>query len=132
MDKQIVYRSPKQCIEGYVAYIVKYSDGSRSTVLEHREIMEQFLGRSLTATEIVHHIDEDKQNNERSNLEVQTRVKHGLHHHPEVRVQLTCLCCGKQFSRNASTEKWNRLRGKRGPFCGHVCAGRASHDHLPG
>ena len=32
-------------------------------VLEHRNIMEQFLGRKLTINEIVHHINGDKHDN---------------------------------------------------------------------
>ena len=33
-------------------------------VREHRLIMQQHLGRPLLSNEIVHHIDENKQNNE--------------------------------------------------------------------
>lgn len=36
----------------------------------HRIIAEQYLGRPLTADEVIHHIDEDKHNNDPSNLAV--------------------------------------------------------------
>lgn len=39
-----------------------------NSVLEHRDIMEKSLGRRLTSEEVVHHIDEDKLNNDLSNL----------------------------------------------------------------
>lgn len=37
-------------------------------VLAHRVIAEQYLGRYLTASEVVHHIDNDKTNNDLDNL----------------------------------------------------------------
>lgn len=58
-------------------------------VLEHRYVMEQFLGRKLTTDETVHHKDENKAHNNISNLEVKTRSKHQSDHrthHPPCRV----------------------------------------------
>ncbi|MDP4117648.1 MAG: HNH endonuclease [Bacillota bacterium] len=46
----------------------------------HRLVMEEKLGRPLTSSEIVHHGDEDKQNNDPENLELTTRSKHARHH----------------------------------------------------
>lgn len=37
-------------------------------VLEHRLVMEQLIGRYLEPHEVVHHVDENKQNNDPSNL----------------------------------------------------------------
>jgi hypothetical protein len=37
-------------------------------VLAHRVIAEQYLGRYLTASEVIHHIDNDKTNNDLDNL----------------------------------------------------------------
>lgn len=49
--------------------------------LEHRYVMEQELGRSLDAEEVVHHIDGDKQNNTRENLQLFDSLSaHRLHH----------------------------------------------------
>lgn len=45
-------------------------------VLEHRDIMENYLGRKLLPTEDVHHIDGNKQNNELNNLLL---IDHNLH-----------------------------------------------------
>lgn len=42
----------------------------------HRVVMERILGRKLNSTEIVHHIDGNKQNNEPSNLMVLSQSEH--------------------------------------------------------
>lgn len=45
-------------------------------VYEHRYVMEQAIGRYLTANEVVHHIDENKSNNDISNLMLLTNSEH--------------------------------------------------------
>lgn len=47
---------------------------------EHRVVMEQKLGRTLSSDEIVHHIDGNKKNNYPDNLELTDRSKHAKHH----------------------------------------------------
>ena len=39
-------------------------------VLEHRVVMENYLGRLLTKGEVVHHLDGNKHNNQIENLEL--------------------------------------------------------------
>jgi len=48
--------------------------------LEHQIIMEQQLGRPLVAGEVVHHIDENKTNNDPSNLRLTTQAEHIKEH----------------------------------------------------
>lgn len=124
-----VYRSPWFDLEGYLACTVRYEDGSKRTVLQHREVMERVLGRELLSSELVHHKDEDKRNNDPSNLELQTRSSHAKLHAderlPEI-MSLICLQCDKPFTRRANQEKHFRKQGKSGPFCGKSCAGRWS------
>ena len=45
-------------------------------MFEHRLVMEQHLGRYLLPTEIVHHRDSNRQNNDIANLEMHTRRTH--------------------------------------------------------
>ncbi|MES2382465.1 MAG: HNH endonuclease [Bacteroidota bacterium] len=51
-----------------------------TTIDEHRNIMQNHLGRKLSFNEIVRHKDNDKSNNDLSNLEVITRANHIRHH----------------------------------------------------
>ena len=59
-------------------YINVWYDGRAQFV--HRLVMEEYLGRKLTDMEIVHHIDEDKQNNEWWNLQLTNLADHTRHH----------------------------------------------------
>jgi hypothetical protein len=47
---------------------------------EHRLVAESVLGRALRADEIVHHIDENKQNNSVENLRVLSQGEHMREH----------------------------------------------------
>ena len=49
-------------------------------MLEHRYLMEQYLGRLLANDEIVHHKDGNKLNNDLANLELMSRSAHISHH----------------------------------------------------
>jgi len=49
-------------------------------ILEHRLIMEEFLGRKLVENEVVHHIDENKLNNNIENLKLMDRKEHDRLH----------------------------------------------------
>ncbi len=56
-----------------IGYILIYSPNhkfktKKGYVLEHRLVVEKFIGRLLNPKEAVHHIDENKQNNKIENL----------------------------------------------------------------
>lgn len=46
----------------------------------HRYLMEQKLGRKLDSNEVVHHMDDNKSNNDIDNLQVMTRSEHAKLH----------------------------------------------------
>lgn len=49
----------------------------------HVVIKEAEIGRHILPTEVVHHEDEDKQNNDPTNLVLMTRAEHTRHHRRE-------------------------------------------------
>ncbi len=50
---------------------------------EHRNVMEQHLGRKLESEEVVHHIDGNQQNNNIPNLQLMTQSDHMILHRQE-------------------------------------------------
>lgn len=63
--------------DGYVWIIIS---NNRKQIKLHRYLMEVKLGRELLASEIVHHKDHNKLNNDINNLEIVTRSKHNTIH----------------------------------------------------
>lgn len=53
---------------------------NRGYVLEHRLVMEQYIGRYLRETEDVHHKDHNRSNNSIENLEIIDHREHGRMH----------------------------------------------------
>jgi hypothetical protein len=88
----------------------------------HRVLAENRLGRLLEPEEVVHHRDEDKTNNDPSNLEVLTRSAHSAHHRPEVaKVACECPVCGKTFHLKPSVKR-RRESLTKGPItCSRRC-----------
>src|SRR5437899_8451110 len=95
-------------------YMTEYLPGhpladARGRVLQHRRIWYEQHG---TAPPIVHHRNGDRQDNDPSNLESQTRSTHARMHYPdglksqppwnrgqERWVQRACTLCGATFER---------------------------------
>lgn len=66
---------------GYrLLWMPEHPRASRGRVLEHIVVMEKSLGRMLTRGEEVHHLDGNKQNNERSNLILLSASDHARLH----------------------------------------------------
>ena len=63
---------------GYVFLRMPSYPGSKKngTILEHRYVMEQFLGRQLTSNEVVHHLNGVRNDNRIQNLALVTEKSH--------------------------------------------------------
>jgi hypothetical protein len=69
---------------------------SQGKVYFHRHVMWMKLGRRIRGDEFVHHVDEDKENNDPSNLVIQSRSEHAVTHKGAV-TPVFCGKCGKLF-----------------------------------
>lgn len=103
--------------------VVISTDGKLSCKSYARWLMEQHLGRELTSDETVDHIDEDKLNDDISNLQVLSLADNihkssGYKQYPEY----TCPLCGNTFRKWKAQVDSNRRQGKPGPFCTKSCA----------
>jgi hypothetical protein len=79
---------PQITAKGYVRLHVWDGDEKR-TMLEHRYVMEQMLGRRLTAQERVHHKNHDKRDNRPENLVLfGSHAEHIRQEHPELAANL--------------------------------------------
>ncbi len=96
---------------------------SNGYILLHRVIIENNLGRLLTSSEIVHHKDENKLNNDLSNLEVMSVTDHAKLHHPEGRTFVECICpnCLVTFNKEKRCMKEGVI-----PKCSRKCNGEYS------
>ena len=85
----------------------------------HRAVISEHLGRLLLPEEVVHHIDEDRNNWKLSNLELMSRSQHCEHHTISADlVKDVCPICGVAFTlaRYRSVKYINN-------FCSSKCSG---------
>ena len=74
-DREVWWVNQKGYIEGRV-----YRNGVCREVKQARWFMEQYLGRRLYPSEIIHHINGDRQDNRLENIEIRTKGSHTKEH----------------------------------------------------
>lgn len=104
-------------LDGYVLLLAPDhpSADPNGYVKEHRLVMEKSLGRILSRDELVHHKDENKGNNDVSNLEVMSRSEHIRLHHSLNRIRggwtpnhAACVDCGRKDRKHKGGGKCTR------------------------
>lgn len=89
-------------------------------VYYHRHVASIMVGRWLSSTEVVHHIDGNKRNNSPKNLEVLSTKEHSKLHQEllgKVSVELTCAVCAAKFTSPKSQAHYRFT-------CSAICAGK--------
>ena len=119
------HRTPWFQKDGYWACTAYYVDGTRTTIYQHREVLEHKLGRTIRDGYVAHHKDENRSNNNPDNLEEKFEPDHCRDHRPPAEIiEIICPECGQTKKKIARLVRHNQKQGKEGPFCDRRCAGR--------
>lgn len=100
----------------------------RGYVFEHRVVIENNIGRLLTALEVVHHLNGNKKDNRVENLEVLDCAEHSRLHGLErgfLNCILKCPQCDVIFERPYRVA-FLTAKKKFGVFCSRSCSGKFS------
>lgn len=97
----------------------------------HRVVMANYIGRILRPDELVHHRNENKFDNRKSNLEMVSRPEHARHHalqNSPQQIKMRCPVCKTEFEVLPSVHKKRMGCNKNGLlFCSRSCGVKFSH-----
>ena len=108
--------------------VIVHGDGRKQTKSYPRYLLEQHLGRELTEHETVDHIDNNKTNDDITNLQIlsrQANIEKDRLLHPRQVYKFVCPVCGTNAEKYFNFVKHNWKRGRMGPYCSRKCAGTA-------
>lgn len=98
---------------------------------EHHYVYWENTKHILSSEEVIHHIDEDKHNNEFENLQLMNRKEH-IKHHNDMKfvklVEMRCPICNKIFIRER--RQTFLIKGESGGLittCSRSCGSRSGH-----
>lgn len=86
---------------------------NKKQFLEHRYIMEKYLGRKLKRNEYVHHINGDKFDNRLENLKIMSPQEHNNLHISKLPKTKICKICGKKFEPPVNHRGRNTICSKK-------------------
>lgn len=100
----------------------------RSSTQYARYLMAVKLKRFLTQNETVDHIDDDKTNDQLSNLQILTRAENVIKACKQPDVQLICPICKTTFYRSLTQISGKKDKAKLNMIaCSRSCGGKLSH-----
>jgi hypothetical protein len=112
--------------------IIKFKDNTQKTISYPKFLMQEHIKRFIIEPYTIDHIDSNPLNNEISNLRIIKRTKHTKTDVLRLKPQsFICGVCKVEFilkGKKLHDAYENRKKGKKGPFCGRSCAGKASHN----
>lgn len=114
-------------------YMMLIEGNSRTTINYSRYLIEQRLGKKLSANEDVHHINGNLTDDRIENLEIVNKSLHRRNHKLvyESIKSLICPNCNINFiidRKNIAITVVHRKEGKAGPFCSNYCAAKYRTD----
>ena len=93
-----------------------YRWGNR--VLEHHLVWWENTGQVVPEGYVVHHLNEDKEDNRFGNLALKKRGEHTTDHQlKDPPVALVCSWCGKKIERSSRDVRSKRKQGQSRFFC---------------
>lgn len=117
-----------KCGKYVYAYVPDHPNATKyGYVLEHRIVMENYLGRLLNKDEVVHHKDHDTKNNSIENLEVMKYKEHCKMHALEQGKNfalLKCPWCGKIFKKSRNNTHLVKPSKYNCTCCSNSCRGK--------
>ena len=100
------------CVVGGYCVLLGYGNGG---ILEHRKVMEEYLGRPLEPNEIPHHCDGNKLNNDIENLELVLKSHHFSEYHPGIFKGRLATFLGQKHTKEAKEKMRLAATGRVAP-----------------
>lgn len=119
-------------VNGRIKVILYNSNRDRTSTLLSRYKMAVYLGRYLTEVEHVDHLDEDKYNDDITNLQIvsvkENNVKHSISKGGKKLVDFNCVYCGNRFTRRYNQSMFVKV--KTHEFCSRTCMGKSKNGKV--
>lgn len=100
----------------FIDYNHPLATGNSGRVYYHRHVVSLKEGRWISSKEHVHHIDENKLNNNPNNLEILSNSDHTKKHKETLCIELECPACSKLFVQKYTTQL----------YCSNLCSSRSN------